>query len=317
MELRPGLFQAKKILLNQREEEDGLQSLVAARRILIKNQFQFPWSLTYTLHFNLQLQTYTYYSTMVEITDKVLTENGADFTFVCGKVPFAISCSSNLPHRSCNIIDLDLVNKMKIPLKNIRVTRISIQSHDLRCVGVVSQTIQCVVDGKISGTIHLYAKVVRDLYSAISTDCLASRRTFSRLMGSDPPEEPPDNPNIEVLGGDEEDADDDDDDVRESNAEGEDVRESNAEGEDVQESNAEGEDVRESNAKGDDVRESIAKGDDVHDPVNYKDEDLTITKGIPSYCYSTTPFDEKSVYPDEWQDCYDSDGNFDPVVHNA
>ena len=137
------------------------------------------------------------------ITDKVLTENGADFTFVCGKVPFAISCSSDLPHKSSNLIDLDLVNKMRIPLKNIRVTKMSILGHDLRCVGVVSQTIQCVVGGKISGTIHLYSKVVRDLFNSISTDCLASRQTYVRLMGGDPPEEPPDDPSMEVLGGDE------------------------------------------------------------------------------------------------------------------
>ena len=132
------------------------------------------------------------------ITDKVVTQNSADVTFVCGKVPFAVSCSSDLPHKDCNIIDLDLINKMKIPLKNIRVTRISIQGNDLRCVGVISQTIQCVVGGKISGTIHLYAKVVRDLYNSMSTDCLASRKTFFRLMGEDPMNEPPDDPSIIV-----------------------------------------------------------------------------------------------------------------------
>ena len=135
------------------------------------------------------------------ITDKVTTQNGADFTFVCAKVPFAISCSTHLDHRSYNMIDLDLINKMKIPLKNIRVTRINIQGHDLRCVGAISQTIQCVADGKVSGTIHLYAKVIRDLFNSISTDCLASRRTYSRLMGEDAPEEPPDDASTEVLGG--------------------------------------------------------------------------------------------------------------------
>ena len=144
------------------------------------------------------------------VTDRVQTQNGADFTFVCGKIPFAVSCSSDLPHRNFNVIDLDLINKMKIPLKNIRVTRISIQGHDLRCVGIVSQTIQCVVDGKVSGTIHLYAKVVRDLFNSISADCIASRRTYSRLMGEDPPAEPPDDPSIEVLGGDDEEVDDED-----------------------------------------------------------------------------------------------------------
>ena len=219
------------------------------------------------------------------ITDKVSTQNGADFTFVCGKVPFAISCSSDLPHKSSNLIDLDLVNKMRIPLKNIRVTRMSILGHDLRCVGVVSQTIQCVADGKVSGTIHLYAKVVRDLYDSISADCVASKRTYSRLMGEDPPEEPPDNPTIEVLGGDE---DNEEDDIAVPEAK-----------------------------KQDDIAVPEAKKQDdiaVSDDDKEEDEDLSIIKGIPDHCYDRTPFDEKTLYPDEWQDCYDSDGNYDPVL---
>ena len=231
-------------------------------------------------------------------TDKVLTQNGADFTFVCGKVPFAISCSTDLTHRNFNMIDLELINKMKIPLKNIRVTRMSMQGHDLRCVGVVSQTIQCVVNGKISGTIHLYAKVVRDLYNSISVDCLASRRTYLRLMGCDPGEEPPNNPSLEVLGG-EEDADDDTDHIQESNAEGDD------EGDDVREPNAKGDDVRESNAEGDDIRGSNAEGDDVPRPHDEGDD-------VP--CHHDEGNDVPSSNHEEWQDCYDSDGNYDPVL---
>ena len=242
------------------------------------------------------------------ITDRVQTQNGADFTFVCGKIPFAVSCSSDLPHRNFNVIDLDLINKMKIPLKNIRVTRISIQGHDLRCVGIVSQTIQCVVDGKVSGTIHLYAKVVRDLFNSISADCIASRRTYSRLMGEDPPAEPPDDPSIEVLGGDDEEDDEDAEDAtssQESNAKEDDVLVSNAEGDDVLVSNAKGDDVPVSNAEGNDVLVSNSQGDDV----------TSTTEEIPidySRCFSTTRYDEKSLYPDE--DYYDSDGNFDPVL---
>ena len=244
------------------------------------------------------------------ITDKVQTQNGADFTFVCGKIPFSISCSSDFPHRSFNMMDLDLVNKMKIPLKNIRVTRISIQGHDLRCVGVVSQTIQCVADGKVSGTIHLYARVVRDLFNSISTDCLASKKTYSRLMGEDPPEEPPDDPSMEVLGGDD---DDEEEIVPRSNAEGDNVPRSNAEGDNVPKSNAKGDSVPKSDTEEDDDANVRVENED--DPaLNNNDEDIEITKGIPSYCYSTTPYDEKSLYPDEWQDCYDSDGNYDPVL---
>ena len=121
-------------------------------------------------------------------TDKVNVENGADYTFVCHKIPFAISCSSALPHGDCNLIDLDLVIKMKIPLRNIKVTRMSILGHDVRAVGRIKQTVQCVHRGRVQGTVHLEGKVVRDLYSTFNVDCVASSKTYERLVGKKPPD---------------------------------------------------------------------------------------------------------------------------------
>ena len=140
-------------------------------------------------------------------TDKVLVENGADFTFVCRKIPFAISCSE-LHQGGMNLIDLDLVNKMKIPVRNIRVTRMSLFGHDVRAVGRIKQTVQCVVNGRPQGNIHLEGKVVRDLYALLNVDCLASFKTYERLMGRKPPD-PSDEgyestEDIPTLGGDEE-----------------------------------------------------------------------------------------------------------------
>ena len=120
-------------------------------------------------------------------TDKVIVESGADFTFVCRKIPFAISCSESY-HGDTNLIDLDLVNKMKIPLRNIKVTRMSILGHDVRAVGRIKQTVQCVVNGQVQGCVHLEGKVVRDLFSLVNMDCLASSRTYERLMGKKPPD---------------------------------------------------------------------------------------------------------------------------------
>ena len=141
-------------------------------------------------------------------TDKTIVENGTDFTFVCRKVPFAVSCSE-LHHGDTNLIDLDIVNKMKIPLRNIRVTRMSLLGHDVRAVGRIKQTVQCVVNGRIQGCVHLEGKVVRDLYSLFNVDCFASANTYERLLGKKPPEpvdegyeSPEDIPN---LGGEEED----------------------------------------------------------------------------------------------------------------
>ena len=144
-------------------------------------------------------------------TDKVLVENGADFTFVCRKIPFAISCSE-LHQGGMNLIDLDLVNKMKIPVRNIRVTRMSLLGHDVRAVGRIRQTVQCVVNGRPQGNIHLEGKVVRDLYALLNVDCLASFKTYERLMGRKPPD-PSDEgyestEDIPTLGGDEDGSDD-------------------------------------------------------------------------------------------------------------
>ena len=140
-------------------------------------------------------------------TDKVIVENGTDFTFVCRKMPFSISCSE-LYQGDTNLIDLDLVNSMKIPLRNIRVTRMSILGHDVRAVGRIKQTVQCIVKGKVQGNVHLEGKVVRNLFSTFNVDCFGSSKTYERLMGRKPPdpvdegyESPEDIPD---LGGEEE-----------------------------------------------------------------------------------------------------------------
>ena len=129
---------------------------------------------------------------MVFITDKVPVKNGADYTFVCSRIPFAVSCSSNLPHGEYNLIDMDLVLKMKIPLQRIRVERYPIMGEIMRAVGVISQTVQCVQQGRVSGNIHIQAKVVRDLYNMYNVDCIASSKTYTCLVGKEPTKPPDD-----------------------------------------------------------------------------------------------------------------------------
>ena len=140
------------------------------------------------------------------ITDSVQVKGGADYTFVCRKIPFAVTCSTDLAPSAYNFIDLDLVNKMRIPLLNIKVTRMCLHGQDIRVVGAISQTVQCVSQGKIQGTVNLEAKVVRNLYDMFNVDCLASTKTFTRLTDRAPPEPPDDadpepGPDVVVLGG--------------------------------------------------------------------------------------------------------------------
>ena len=127
---------------------------------------------------------------MTITTDKVIIPEGTDFSFVCKKIPFAISCMSEMPYKDANLVDHDLVNKMGITLCDIKVTGMSLLGHDVCAVGRIKQTIQCVHKGRAQGTIHLEAKVVRDLYTVLGADCIASARTYSKLMGRKPPDPP-------------------------------------------------------------------------------------------------------------------------------
>ena len=75
---------------------------------------------------------------------------------------------------------------MKIPLLNIRVRRIQILGQECRSVGVIDQTIQCVSEGKLQGTIKLSATVVQNLFDNFHVDCIASVNTYQKLVGKPP-----------------------------------------------------------------------------------------------------------------------------------
>ena len=71
---------------------------------------------------------------------------------------------------------------MNIPIKNIQCTRTTYAGQFTRIVGQVSQTVQCVIAGKLFGTAHLKAKVVRDLTKLFHADCIAGQQLYSKLM---------------------------------------------------------------------------------------------------------------------------------------
>ena len=79
-------------------------------------------------------------------------------------------------------VDLDLVLKLNIPMKNLQCTRMNLSGQFTRIVGQISQTVQCVVSGQAVGTSHLKAKVVRDLSKLFRADCLASKQLYDKLM---------------------------------------------------------------------------------------------------------------------------------------
>ena len=220
---------------------------------------------------------------MTVITDKVPVKNGADYTFVCSRIPFAVSCSSILPHGDHNLIDMDLVLKMKIPLQRIKVERFSINGETVRTVGVISQTIQCVRHGRISGNIHLQAKVVRNLYDMFDVDCIASAKTYERLVGRKPPPAPDDPMDIDEDDEDRVEADKDED------------------NKDTTDDDEEDDDPAEADKDKDD-KPSVEADKEEDDDDGYKYVECNWDDFI-----DRTPYDEASLYPGEPKVFGDSD----------
>ena len=108
-----------------------------------------------------------------------------DFVLQCHKRPFALTVSPFLPKSPENLIDLELVEFLNIPIKKIEARRFSFAGIETRIVGHISQTVQCVLNGKICGTTHLKAAVVRHFTKLYNIDCLAGGKSFNQLVTMD------------------------------------------------------------------------------------------------------------------------------------
>ena len=116
------------------------------------------------------------------IPDHHTTKLGSkDFVFQVNKWPFSITCNPALPVITECYIDLALVKDMKIAVKKIECRHISYAGYSTKLVGSISQTVQVVYDGLPSGTMHLKAKVVRNLSTIYGVDCIASKKLYQTL----------------------------------------------------------------------------------------------------------------------------------------
>ena len=116
------------------------------------------------------------------IPDHHTTKLGSkDYVFQVNKWPFSITCNPALPVITECFIDLALVKDMKITLKKLECRNISYAGYATKLVGSISQTVQVVRDGVANGTMHLKAKVVRNLTNLYGVDCIASKKLYTLL----------------------------------------------------------------------------------------------------------------------------------------
>ena len=121
----------------------------------------------------------------MKIPDHQTTKLGSkDFVFQVNKWPFAITCNPLLPTITESFIDLALVKDMKIAMKKLECRTISYGGLTTKVVGLISQTVQVVYNGVSSGTMHLKAKVIRNLTNLYGVDCIAGQKLYRNLTAA-------------------------------------------------------------------------------------------------------------------------------------
>ena len=104
-----------------------------------------------------------------------------EFVFSMKGRPFSMLSSQSLPVPSVSLIDFNLVNDLNLKMSDLQCAKFSYGGQKLRILGRISQTVQTITDGVISGTVHIRANVVEDLRKTFDCHSIAGKKMMEML----------------------------------------------------------------------------------------------------------------------------------------
>ena len=107
-----------------------------------------------------------------------------EYIFAIKGRPFAMLASQKLPVPPVSLIDFNLVRDLGLEIQDLQCSKYTFAGMKLRILGRISQTLQTIQDGKISGTAHVRANVVENLYGTFDCHSIAGKKMM--VMLSDP-----------------------------------------------------------------------------------------------------------------------------------
>ena len=115
-----------------------------------------------------------------------------EYVFAIKGRPFAMLSSQKLPVPPVSLIDFNLVRDLGLEIQDLQCSKYTFAGVKLRILGRVSQTLQTIQHGAISGTAHVRANVVENLYQTFDTRSIAGQQMLTALQPSparseDPP----------------------------------------------------------------------------------------------------------------------------------
>ena len=105
-----------------------------------------------------------------------------EYIFAIKGRPFAMLSSQKLPAPPVSLIDYDLVRDLGLEMHDLQCTKYTFGGARLRILGRISQTLQTIQDGAVSGTAHVRANVVENLHKTFDTHSIAGQQVLGSLQ---------------------------------------------------------------------------------------------------------------------------------------
>ena len=104
-----------------------------------------------------------------------------EFVFTIKGRPFSMLSTPKLPVPSLSLIDYNLVRDLGLKMEELQCSKFSYGGSRFRILGKISQTVQTIKSGVISGTAHLRAAVVENLTAVFDTHSIAGKKMTELL----------------------------------------------------------------------------------------------------------------------------------------
>ena len=123
---------------------------------------------------------------LTSFTTKYAYENkDMEYVFAYKGRTFAALVSPNIPAPKSTLIDYDFMKMAGPKLTDIQCRKLHYGGHRMRTVGRFKTTVQCVQDGRITGTFNTKALVVPDLYNLMDSHCVAGTKMTRKISNQD------------------------------------------------------------------------------------------------------------------------------------
>jgi len=113
----------------------------------------------------------------------------SEFVFACKGRPFCVLTAPQFPTPAFTMVDHKLVRELGLTMTDLQCVKMRYGGQNLRILGKISTSVQCIVDGAPVGNMHLKAHVVTDVYQLFNTYAIAGVKLADKLTGKPNEEE--------------------------------------------------------------------------------------------------------------------------------